>query len=251
MPLISSVVPRQGHYGYFRPAGAATRHGILRDRGIGTGRRRPGAPSMSAWISIAWPIRSPSEHRLPLPKVCRHGSCWKACSPAAGTQSAGSRCRRDRSFTRHQGPHRPHRLQHSAHLPRRPLAEGTILRVKVRGRQPMQYQPTNNDPQPLTPNPLALNQRKAIPMPSLHHRRLPPCDHGLLQRPAHLTFYREVLGLSTVKKTVNFDLPDTYHLFRRRNRRARLAAYVLRVAHCGPGAVRGGRNSSCRAWHLR
>ncbi|CAN5622803.1 ring-cleaving dioxygenase [soil metagenome] len=28
-----------------------------------------------------------------------------------------------------------------------------------------------------------------------------------------LTFYRDVLGLSLVKKTVNFDLPETYHLY--------------------------------------
>jgi glyoxalase family protein len=28
-----------------------------------------------------------------------------------------------------------------------------------------------------------------------------------------LTFYRDVLGLKLVKKTVNFDLPDTYHLY--------------------------------------
>ena len=67
-----------------------------------------------------------------------------------------------------------------------------------------------------------------------------------------LTFYRDVLGLSLVKKTVNFDLPDTYHLyFGDATGRPGIAAYVLRVAHCGPGAVRGGRNSSCRAWHLR
>jgi len=28
-----------------------------------------------------------------------------------------------------------------------------------------------------------------------------------------LTFYRDILGFRLVKKTVNFDLPDTYHLY--------------------------------------
>ena len=28
-----------------------------------------------------------------------------------------------------------------------------------------------------------------------------------------INFYRDLLGLALIKKTVNFDLPDTYHLY--------------------------------------
>lgn len=44
--------------------------------------------------------------------------------------------------------------------------------------------------------------------PGLHHVTAIASDG-----PRNLAFYRDTLGLRLVKKTVNFDVPDTYHLY--------------------------------------
>ena len=69
---------------------------------------------------------------------------------------------------------------------------------------------------------------------SLHHVT---CVCSDAQRTA--AFYRDELGFSLVKKTVNFDDPHSYHLyFGDEDALARLAAHVLRVAARRPRPAR-------------
>src|SRR3954462_1310851 len=47
-----------------------------------------------------------------------------------------------------------------------------------------------------------------MPLEGLHHITAITAD-----APANVDFYARVLGLRMVKKTVNFDAPDVYHLY--------------------------------------
>src|SRR4051812_50123568 len=43
--------------------------------------------------------------------------------------------------------------------------------------------------------------------------RAAPCDRDRVEPQRNVDFYTRVLGLRLVKQTVNFDAPDTYHLY--------------------------------------
>src|SRR4051794_33584648 len=63
-------------------------------------------------------------------------------------------------------------------------------------------------PRDIVARAIILKRSTAMPLEGLHHITAITGD-----APANVDFYARVLGLRLVKKTVNFDAPDVYHLY--------------------------------------
>ena len=84
-----------------------------------------------------------------------------------------------------------------------------------------------------------LAARWHVRMTPWHSRACTTSPRSPATRPRNVDFYARLLGLRLVKKTVNFDAPDVYHLYYGDEiGHARLDPHVLRVPRRGAAAAR-------------